>query len=791
MAETGVRLLTFQKRALRSILKEIFINGNTAVTLKAPTGSGKTVILSKLTDVLSEIAEFGASAAVLTELGFSDGEMASFDFNAIQTSVSLMEYIWLSPSTGGLAGQSKSSFERNIGSTAFDVREFVAHADTDGGIITFIGVSSINKDDNILRRDSERLNWTDVLDIKHTNGVKFGMIIDESHIGDTGKREQIIEEVKPVFIVKASATPVLTEGDAVVEVTEEEVIEEGLITKQIRINHNLPAAVYEAQERKNLIVAAVATYKRLRDKYIAVNSGNVEDAVNPLIIIQYPDRNYGDEIYEEMNGYIKEMGFSDDEIAKWLTVRGGMQKENLDGISDNDSGIIFLHMKQAAATGWDCPRAKILIKLRDIASATFETQVIGRIRRMPERRHYDDKDLDACYIYTYDDNWIQKGESVGTFTESRVVELKPLGAPIAKAFDGMILKEYKSGDNSILGAAELRDLLEKAFIEKYGLDPNNKAGNTGILKHYKYRIDNRSSIYIRRGDTETIEGIKDISIEKRRRVVREGDNALRKAKEEISKKSKLNDEAVTNKILQALFRRQDNPKSRDVKGTLLELNGREFNAFVVNNADRLADDIREFFQGKMDQALLRGQIGITTKPYVFPEAYEIKCDTRLQGNSCRTYAKNLYDGVDTSMKTSLVESRFQAWLEAKADWWVKNGDVGEDFLSVVYVTATGKQSAFYPDYICSINQKIWVIETKGGENNDRISANIDSQAENKFYALKNWASGNTSVRAAFVRYSMAADDLYASDTEYQEEMHTDQLQGIGVTPWEQIDKILK
>ena len=143
------------------------------------------------------------------------------------------------------------------------------------------------------------------------------------------------------------------------------------------------------------------------------------------------------------------------------------------------------------------------------------------------------------------------------------------------------------------------------------------------------------------------------------------------------------------------------------------------------------------------------------------------------------------------MKTSLVESRFQAWLEAKADWWVKNGDVGEDFLSVVYVTATGKQSAFYPDYICSINQKIWVIETKGGENNDRISANIDSQAENKFYALKNWASGNTSVRAAFVRYSMAADDLYASDTEYQEEMHTDQLQGIGVTPWEQIDKILK
>lgn len=790
MQETSIQLLNFQKKALRSILKKIFVNGQKEVTLDAPTGSGKTIMLSKLTDVLSNIADYGPSAASLNELDFTDKEIAEFDFAYIRSVVSPLEYIWFSPSTGGLAGQSMSSYERNFGHQAFSVHDFVNHSDKYGDIITFIGNSSIDKDSNILRREGERLNWTDVLDIKHTNGIHFCMIIDESHFGDTDKRAQIIQEVDPVFIIKASATPDKNDG-CVVKITDDEVIEEGLITKRIRINYELPAATYEFQERKNLIEVAVKTYKNIRGRYIKMNGNKRADAVNPLIIIQYPNKQQGDELYEEMNGYIKDMGFNDDEIARWMTVNGVLSKENLAGISNNNSPIVFLHMKQAVATGWDCPRAKILIKLRDISSATFEKQVIGRLRRMPERHHYDDVMLDSCFIYTYDDNWIRKGEEVGTFTEARTVTLKPLGQAIAKSFNQRVCKEYKSNDNSIQGSAELREILEKAFIEKYGLDPSNKSGNIDIFKANKYRIDNRSNIFIRRGDADTIEKIQDVDLEKRRRIIRDEDNALRKAKAEISSKSKLNDEATTGKILQALFRKQDNPKSRDVKGTLLELNGREFNAFVVNNCERLARDFREFLQGTMNQALLRKQAGIVPKPYSLPESYVIKCDTRLQGKLCSQYNKNLYDGVDSSMKTSLTESRFQDWLEENASWWVKNGDVGEGFLSVIYFTATGKQYAFYPDYICNINQRIWIVETKGGETSEMISSNIDPQAENKFYALKDWERGNEGVKVAFVRYSAFQNELYASDTDYTEDMHTDGFASIDFTPWLPIDEVLK
>ena len=62
-------------------------------------------------------------------------------------------------------------------------------------------------------------------------------------------------------------------------------------------------------------------------------------------------------------------------------------------------------MKQAISTGWDCPRAKILVKLREGMNEQFEIQTIGRIRRMPETTHYDDDLLDFCFVYTFDNTW--------------------------------------------------------------------------------------------------------------------------------------------------------------------------------------------------------------------------------------------------------------------------------------------------------------------------------------------------------------------------------------------------
>lgn len=98
------------------------------------------------------------------------------------------------------------------------------------------------------------------------------------------------------------------------------------------------------------------------------------------------------------------MGYTYDNgmVSIWMSED---KKDLTDNLTDNDGTPVFLLMKQAISTGQDCPRAKILVKLREGMNEQFEIQTIGRIRRMPEARHYDDDLLDFCYVYTFDETY--------------------------------------------------------------------------------------------------------------------------------------------------------------------------------------------------------------------------------------------------------------------------------------------------------------------------------------------------------------------------------------------------
>jgi len=52
------------------------------------------------------------------------------------------------------------------------------------------------------------------------------------------------------------------------------------------------------------------------------------------------------------------------------------KKENLELVEKNNSPINFLIFKQAAATGWDCPRASILVMFREIKNPSFHIQTV-------------------------------------------------------------------------------------------------------------------------------------------------------------------------------------------------------------------------------------------------------------------------------------------------------------------------------------------------------------------------------------------------------------------------------
>ena len=110
-------------------------------------------------------------------------------------------------------------------------------------------------------------------------------------------------------------------------------------------------------------------------------------------------------------------------------------------------------------------------------------------------------------------------------------------------------------------------------------------------------------------------------------------------------------------------------------------------------------------------------------------------------------------------------------LKSIVKYVYKNGDGGQQYLSIVYGTNFDKQRLFYPDYIVQLQDgTIWLIETKGGETRGQ-SKNIDVQIENKFEAFKQFANRNN-YKFGFIRDRN--DELYINNTEYVDNMNSDE-----------------
>ncbi|SKF61274.1 DNA/RNA helicase, superfamily II [Mycobacteroides abscessus subsp. abscessus] len=71
---------------------------------------------------------------------------------------------------------------------------------------------------------------------------------------------------------------------------------------------------------------------------------------------------------------------------------------------EHDKGIRVLLAKDAVSTGWDCPRAEVLVSLRPGVDDTHVTQLLGRMVRTPLAASTSDERLNAasCYLPKFD-----------------------------------------------------------------------------------------------------------------------------------------------------------------------------------------------------------------------------------------------------------------------------------------------------------------------------------------------------------------------------------------------------
>lgn len=222
-----------------------------------------------------------------------------------------------------------------------------------------------------------------------------------------------------------------------------------------------------------------------------------------------------------------------------------------------------------------------------------------------------------------------------------------------------------------------------------------------------------------------------------------------------------------NTVLRKLFLKD---LRSDYKVLGLEI--RELYSFVINNKERLIDEIKEAMSSTMLQESLKVN-SITEKPISFPLEYLFTFDGTAKVQTELT--KNVYKGYLVSAeKRSASEKLFEKFCENcnDVDWFYKNGDKGAEYFSIVYEDNLGKQKSFYPDYIISVKGKIWIIETKGGFTKSGESEDIDKYTGKKFEVLKNYLN-KYGLNGGIVRQDKQSFELCICTDTYSEDIKSD------------------
>lgn len=583
----------------------------------------------------------------------------------------------------------------------------------------------------------------------------------------TVKAEAVIDYLKAKHIIRVSATTKTNKEAEFIQIKELDVINEGLITRALYINEKVSNTSKVKNEAEYLIDLALEKQKEIRNEY---QKNSIE--VNPLIIIQIPNKS--EALIHKIENILEERGYSyrNKTVAIWLSEK--KNKKNIENISENNAEPVVLIMKQAISTGWDCPRAKILVKLRDNMSEDFETQTIGRIRRMPQAHHYENTILDNCYLYTFDEKYEQtiKQEWGDNANDVKIVFLKK------EYKDITLTKQVREKDADGFDDRETFRIIRDYMIRKYQLT-NKKADNKTRLEANGYKFgETIETVAVQdkvvRIDSDEIANANKIKVNI---VVNTSQNGidLRHSIGIISSKIGMKYDK-TRVILERMFL-----KRRIFTRKFIELSLIEFYAFIINNEKILKEDFLEAVSQETRQTLIKADT-IKEIPFKIPEMDIIKYDPDMKDTEI--YEKNVYKEYPSSTIKSTSESMFEKYCNSSKNikWFYKNGEHSMNYFSLIYIDAVGKRWAFYPDYILQDTQgKIWIIEAKGGESKDGTSQNIDIKVKNKFAILKEYAQKHD-VNWGFVRNYEKNGYLYFCNTEYTDDMSGDN--------WVKLDKVL-
>jgi len=392
-----------------------------AVGLSSPTGSGKTVIVT----------------AAMERMLQGDTETRSLK-DAV--------FLWvtdqpqLNEQTRRKMLKDSSVFnERNlvtIGSS-FDQELF------DPGTVNFINIQKLGKERDLITKGDGRhfTIWETISNSVESIPDTFFVIIDEAHRGMSegsqarAEANSIIQKFikgspdeipKIPLIIGVSATidrfNKLVSGTGrtmrSVEIPIDEVRASGLLKEIVTLYHPTTKQPTDI----TMLREAARSWRKYREEWETYCAAQDESVVRPILAVQVQDgaakRASKTDLDEVVSAIEDELGgLSASAFANAFQEGAAVQMGGKDirylapADIDEDPDVEVVFFKTSLNTGWDCPRAEVIMSFRTALDATSIAQLVGRMVRNPLARRIDSNEYlngVSLYLPHYDEAGLNK-----------------------------------------------------------------------------------------------------------------------------------------------------------------------------------------------------------------------------------------------------------------------------------------------------------------------------------------------------------------------------------------------
>ena len=282
----NLTLFQFQEDAVSALVrnfKTLWVSGQQRIPLifKAPTGSGKTIMMAQFLKDLARDPQFDVDKCfVWVSFGGDNSYRQSYDklFN-FYDGAGEIQLLDLS-----------NLYQKKMGKNSVF-------------FINWAKIKASNKEGRILRAASEHTmkgidgGVFDEFIINTQKEREIVLIVDESHLErDSDLADEVIDLIKPRIQMHVSATPknipssedVKTKKAEFFAVEHSKVVQAGLIKEQVISQSKEDILSYGAEKNIDEILLDLAIEKRIELKKHCAELGITD--INPLVLIQIPNK---------------------------------------------------------------------------------------------------------------------------------------------------------------------------------------------------------------------------------------------------------------------------------------------------------------------------------------------------------------------------------------------------------------------------------------------------------------------------------------------------------------------